>query len=964
MSSGGGFFSMLENLAEALDRGPSSIASSSSAPLSSSTAAAAAEEKAPEVAPKAVSEQVASLAGIGAWWKTFDLQNKRRGWEEVGSQLASRQDKSAESRKALTEAVRQYRKIEDDKEKLEATEGLLKNLQDEIDSLTKRCRASDKAFLQIFADLEDAPDPVPCFQSAEEGQQRIIRLQEETAALRSELSKAFQNLATANSTAASVPKLKTEIAALEGELSKLSNQDITIRELEERISGFEATVEETVSQRLALREVELKRVFDAELEGIREAETAAEAQVRSLQALLAETAAARDEAQSQLAALEAAVSANGGGASTSSSSGAVGAGVGRIGGSGGATSKELEALHSENERLKATIVALTTQLQQVRTSQSEEGSGESASATGSSASSAAVAAYQARLSAVENELATSVAAQASLQEDVKQWQERVTALKQQQEKEASLSAQLLSRKEQELEDLNKELNGRPSTEDLQAAKRKLRALQRMVLQAALLPASSPELSDLQPSASLLERAAASTTHSESSATESSLEADAELVGIPAALIQSVGELREAVRAEVKAKKEQEAELEAFKKTLETAEAALAKQRERVAVLEEALVGRAVSGAGAGASGGAGTAVIPSSDLNSAVAASVTAEDEAAAKHLESLLSSSSVSSAAPGSEPLPTPALFPPPSPSKSSREMTGAASAAVGGGDALAILHGQREKLRARVRELEEELQRASSESLEAKVRAEKLLDDNVQLYAKIRYLESFKGQQQQQQAQSGGAGSGTSLADVAAGPGGASGGNGSGTDLSTVEPLQLLSFAVAGALRKSGLGGIAAPVLNAANAIQRKDAASARAASSSSTAVAVTGTASSSDVEAPYRQLYNEAHDPFADFRRREKARQIEKLSTAEQITLASSRFFLGNKAARTFLFFYLCGMHFLVFMTFWHFTHAIHDCSGGGGSGGGGSSSGASGAMQQRFLPTSLRGGTSTSPAPFAL
>jgi hypothetical protein len=68
-----------------------------------------------------------------------------------------------------------------------------------------------------------------------------------------------------------------------------------------------------------------------------------------------------------------------------------------------------------------------------------------------------------------------------------------------------------------------------------------------------------------------------------------------------------------------------------------------------------------------------------------------------------------------------------------------------------------------------------------------------------------------------------------------------------------------------------------------------------------------------------------PSAPAARREKQKRYANLSAAEKITLNSTRFFISNKIARTFVFFYAVGLHALVFATLYHFTSTTHkhDC-----------------------------------------
>jgi homeobox protein cut-like len=184
-----------------------------------------------------------------------------------------------------------------------------------------------------------------------------------------------------------------------------------------------------------------------------------------------------------------------------------------------------------------------------------------------------------------------------------------------------------------------------------------------------------------------------------------------------------------------------------------------------------------------------------------------------------------------------------------------------------VAILQGQRDRFRARMLALEADVQARDAQLADANGRVAKLTADNVKLYEKVRYLQSFAA-----------AGSG-------AGSGGAAGGGGSAGDDTP---------AAAAAARRDAEAGTPARARTAAG---------------------------EDDFERPYRRMYQESLDPFADFSRREKARSYAKLSSADKITLKSSRFVLGNKHARTFMFFYVLALHLLVFATLWHFAHVTH-------------------------------------------
>ncbi|KAL0908925.1 hypothetical protein M5K25_023439 [Dendrobium thyrsiflorum] len=70
------------------------------------------------------------------------------------------------------------------------------------------------------------------------------------------------------------------------------------------------------------------------------------------------------------------------------------------------------------------------------------------------------------------------------------------------------------------------------------------------------------------------------------------------------------------------------------------------------------------------------------------------------------------------------------------------------------------------------------------------------------------------------------------------------------------------------------------------------------------------SSDVESKYKKMYEDDINPFAAFSKKERDQRYRELGIRDKITLTSGRFLLGNKYARTFIFFYSIGLHLLVF------------------------------------------------------
>ncbi|KAL3688801.1 hypothetical protein R1sor_015110 [Riccia sorocarpa] len=75
--------------------------------------------------------------------------------------------------------------------------------------------------------------------------------------------------------------------------------------------------------------------------------------------------------------------------------------------------------------------------------------------------------------------------------------------------------------------------------------------------------------------------------------------------------------------------------------------------------------------------------------------------------------------------------------------------------------------------------------------------------------------------------------------------------------------------------------------------------------------------DIESKYKKMYEDDINPFAQFSKKEKERRYKELGIRDKITLSSGRFLLGNKYARTFIFFYSIGLHLLVFMSLYRLS-----------------------------------------------
>jgi homeobox protein cut-like len=76
--------------------------------------------------------------------------------------------------------------------------------------------------------------------------------------------------------------------------------------------------------------------------------------------------------------------------------------------------------------------------------------------------------------------------------------------------------------------------------------------------------------------------------------------------------------------------------------------------------------------------------------------------------------------------------------------------------------------------------------------------------------------------------------------------------------------------------------------------------------------------DLEA-LEQRYEASVDPFRQFGRAERQRKLNEMSSMERTVFVVAKTMLGSKEMRAFLFFYVFAMHFLVFLTTYHWSHS---------------------------------------------
>ncbi|CAG0921617.1 unnamed protein product [Notodromas monacha] len=157
-------------------------------------------------------------------WKEFNLSQYQRNLDKTASEIADRQDASESSRKKLVELSKTFRK-ESSEDVRKAVADVLKNFQLEVDSLSQRSKAAEVAFLNVYKKLLDLPDPAPTFAQLPALQERAAKIVE---------------LETENE------RLKAKNKEYEAEFQDLRNQEVTVKQLRERVKSLETEMESSI----------------------------------------------------------------------------------------------------------------------------------------------------------------------------------------------------------------------------------------------------------------------------------------------------------------------------------------------------------------------------------------------------------------------------------------------------------------------------------------------------------------------------------------------------------------------------------------------------------------------------------------------------------------------------------------------------------------------------------------------
>lgn len=217
----------------------------------------------------------APIPSVANFWREFDLEQERSILDEQGLRIAENQENSQKNRRKLAESTRDFKKAPAE-EKPNLFTSLLRGYQEEVDNLTKRAKFGENAFLNIYQKLYEAPDPYPVVASVAEKDMKISDLESENR------------------------KMKVELEEFRTEATHIKNQQATIRRLEERTRQLEQQMEEKVKEIVEMKQRSLAEENQKTLEVLKEREQLLQDQLRHAQDSVSNMQKLHEIAQSKL----------------------------------------------------------------------------------------------------------------------------------------------------------------------------------------------------------------------------------------------------------------------------------------------------------------------------------------------------------------------------------------------------------------------------------------------------------------------------------------------------------------------------------------------------------------------------------------------------------------------------------------------------------------------------------------
>ncbi|KAF9282592.1 hypothetical protein BGZ68_005868 [Mortierella alpina] len=198
----------------------------------------------------ALKEEEDAFAAAVSAWRGIQLPVIQQEMDNQSVELLEQQQQSLAGRKKLAELTREFKKVPD-QEKLQQFKMLLRAYQGEIDSITKREKATAQAFLGVYNALGQAPDPAKLLQVAVDQTTKL----DEINALQAENA-----------------RLKEENNSLNKQAANLRSMSSNTTKLQQRLTRLETKQEETIQEKVKEKEQAFREEWEEKIRSAKERE--------------------------------------------------------------------------------------------------------------------------------------------------------------------------------------------------------------------------------------------------------------------------------------------------------------------------------------------------------------------------------------------------------------------------------------------------------------------------------------------------------------------------------------------------------------------------------------------------------------------------------------------------------------------------------------------------------------------
>jgi homeobox protein cut-like len=172
-------------------------------------------------------------------WQKFDLESVKKELDDKVIEIAQQLDEGDQSKKRLIEQTKEFRKnLNEEQRKFIGP--ILKSFQIEVDSSNKRSKLMEQVLLKLYKQLIDLPDPVVSLENTSKLQKKAERV---------------QDLEIENK------QLRDTLEEYNVEFAQVKNQEVTIKNLNNKIKELEEKMEQSVQTRLKEKEKELQKSY-------------------------------------------------------------------------------------------------------------------------------------------------------------------------------------------------------------------------------------------------------------------------------------------------------------------------------------------------------------------------------------------------------------------------------------------------------------------------------------------------------------------------------------------------------------------------------------------------------------------------------------------------------------------------------------------------------------------------------